>query len=593
MTASVLGVTPRFTPRGARELIDDIDVLLDHLGRAVPGRLEACFEDSRGTTARGTGIADPPKVMPADGAGGAAENRTKVAFIEHLAEIADRVAKAAVQAGGDQNVPWTGFVQDLAFLLQARDFLATLAQPATVDTIRLTRAYVDETIRQRKRGTGRRSSAGEPSGDRGFSVEADGSTSVGDGAAPRNHAEIGLALAGRMAGLRRLCSGCVVATLLISLYAFTGKVLLDEGERTQGLLGRVAEDISAAINTEAMTTRRDAPFGAPAATTARPAAYCDQPFLADDGAVRYASTHQEALCNRLWGVNGYANRLNGHLDAWSAPFVYSPLGWFFGVTSLRDALPPILTQLMREPNPQRIHLGGTVRVFAENARLASFRDALALASERAQEVRTRSTPSTLPAFHYTAEGGGAATPDPRAGTSAGLLDSARAQDPLSSEAARIVTDARQRFVDLGYRERDYLLPAGNGISSPLQAKAVIAGVGLYVMPCLYALLGAFVAVFRNIARKSDAALLDRSDHDRAAQTLTLGVVFGAVIGLIADMLRGGAAGQPADGATVMLSVSALALLAGYSVGHVFGLLDDISERVFGRRDAAGRPEAAR
>jgi hypothetical protein len=59
------------------------------------------------------------------------------------------------------------------------------------------------------------------------------------------------------------------------------------------------------------------------------------------------------------------------------------------------------------------------------------------------------------------------------------------------------------------------------------------------------------------------------------------------------MLRGGAAGQPADSATVVLSVSALALLAGYSVGHVFGLLDDISERVFGRRDAAGRVEAAR
>ena len=89
-------------------------------------------------------------------------------------------------------------------------------------------------------------------------------------------------------------------------------------------------------------------------------------------------------------------------------------------------------------------------------------------------------------------------------------------------------------------------------------------------------------------------LLDPFDHDRATQAITLGVVFGAVVGLLADMLKVGAAAgqQPAGGATITLGASALALLAGYSAGQVFGLLDDISERVFGRRDAPGRAPGA-
>jgi hypothetical protein len=175
-------------PRAARNLLDDIDLLVDHLGRARPGRLDACFDDSHGTTARPVGVADPPRV---------AGKRTKAAFIQHLADIAGRASRA-VQAQGTA----AKATADLAFLILARDFLATLAQPATVDTIRLTRAYVEMRPPEKPRGS---NGAGPPTGGSG------------------KHAIICVALVTRMASLRKLCLVSVVVTLLISLYAFSGK----------------------------------------------------------------------------------------------------------------------------------------------------------------------------------------------------------------------------------------------------------------------------------------------------------------------------------------------------------------------------------
>ena len=605
--SSTMGVTPRFAPRGARELIDDIDLLLDHLGRTAPGRLEACFDDSRGTIARSLGVADPPQV-PADLAdeGGAVPpgpmgRPTKAAFIRHIAEVARRAADAKTEAGADLNAEWREFAGDLAFLIQARDFLATLAQPATLDTVRLTRAYISELLQQRKRSIGWRTAPAAPPND-DASAGSRGAEPRGNAAVPpRNHAEFGAALAVRMARLRRRSKVCVAATLLISLYVFTGKAFLEEGQRARVLLGKVNDDIVAAISAEvvnapasAAAARLDVPPGA-AARKALATSYCDQPFLDDDGVVRYAPGRQETLCNRLWGANGYINRMNQSLDAWSTPFVRSPLGLVFGVTTWRDALRPFVGWRATGGEPPPSHEGGAVRIFAENARLAGAHDALRLAVER-MEAENGILPRSPQAGGalVASSGGGDGT---MAGANAGVLadpgSGEAGRDRLRVAASKIVDNARYRFRELGYLERDHLLRSSDGVSTPLQATAVIEGIGLYVLPCLYALLGAFVAVFRNIARKGDAWLLDPLDPDRATQTLVLGVVFGAVVGLLADVLRANGTAQATDAGTVVLGVSALALLAGYSVGHVFGLLDAFSERVFGRRDAAtGRPGAA-
>jgi hypothetical protein len=355
----------------------------------------------------------------------------------------------------------------------------------------------------------------------------------------------------------------VVATLLLSLHAFAGKVLLDERERTLNFLGQVTADIEKVADEKASSNS-----GAPAASTrdmVRAATYCDAPFLDDEGVVRYASVKQEVLCNRLWGVNEEVNRLNNQVDTWTAPFARSPLGWFFGVATLHAGT----FGLLGPPGD-----GSVVRRFAENARTAGYADALELARQRAEAAPPRRP-----------EGGGAPSPgpaivrNPTPDTSAGKDAPSTAMDP-----DRIMKAAGEWASKLNYRPPSDLRL---GRATPLQARAIIEGVGLYAMPCLYAVLGAFVAVFRNIASKSDASLLDRSDLDRATQTVMLGLVFGAVVGLIADVLRVGGADTPPPGTTVTLGVSALALLAGYSLGHVFGLLDDISERVFGRRVPSG------
>jgi hypothetical protein len=363
----------------------------------------------------------------------------------------------------------------------------------------------------------------------------------------------------------------------MSLYALTGKFLLDDKDRTEALLGQVMADIDSAVKAEVPGTRAsDLARPASAAAAFRGRVYCDQPFLDDEGVVHYASDLQRTLCTRLWGVNGYRNSLSRQFSIWKSPFAHSPLGWLFGVRSFHAGT---LNVFRRSPEDE----AHSSWAFAEHARLAEFVDARALAEQRAGAVRG------FEGQFGTELERQLAGPEPTEGSGPGaaVTGSSMNSPPVvlahaGLDPARIMKDASAKGEILKYRPIGAAMPNIDPTTG-LQSHAVLQGLALYLMPCLYALLGAFVAVFRNIARKSEAALLDRADHDRAMQTLTLGVVFGAVIGLLAEMLRAGDTTSPATGsATIALGVSTLALLAGYSVGHVFGLLDNFSERVFGR-----------
>jgi hypothetical protein len=111
------------------------------------------------------------------------------------------------------------------------------------------------------------------------------------------------------------------------------------------------------------------------------------------------------------------------------------------------------------------------------------------------------------------------------------------------------------------------------------ANSVLGWLTLYILPCLYAFIGAAAAAVIGIRRKLNASLLAYSDRGWVKQALILGFVFGGVIGLFAGYLS---KSPDSDG----LGLSALALLAGYNVPAVSEMLEDLSKRIFrpGERD---------
>lgn len=113
----------------------------------------------------------------------------------------------------------------------------------------------------------------------------------------------------------------------------------------------------------------------------------------------------------------------------------------------------------------------------------------------------------------------------------------------------------------------------------VNADVVLRATAEYLLPCLYALLGALAATLRHIARRVEEVTLDYSDGGVVIRTPVLGVLFGAVIGLFASQL--GPATEGANTAAASLTPAALSLLAGYSVAQVFQFFDGLALRVFG------------
>jgi hypothetical protein len=124
-------------------------------------------------------------------------------------------------------------------------------------------------------------------------------------------------------------------------------------------------------------------------------------------------------------------------------------------------------------------------------------------------------------------------------------------------------------------------------ASPIRVRVVIEGLTLYVLPVLFAVLGSFVSVLREIRRRADVALLTLTEQSRMLTTLVLGASFGAVVSLLAEILRSGSTVSP-TAAAISLGLWPLAFLAGYAVSHVFRMLDAAVDRIFGQR-RPGRP----
>ena len=115
---------------------------------------------------------------------------------------------------------------------------------------------------------------------------------------------------------------------------------------------------------------------------------------------------------------------------------------------------------------------------------------------------------------------------------------------------------------------------------------MINGLLAGIMPAMYAALGALASLLRRLSQKVEAERLAPADYGGMASSLVLGILTGAVIGLFM-----GAMPQAGQGTALPLSTTALALLAGYATDRVFGMFDHLADRVFVVSDTHVKPAA--
>lgn len=611
---------PAYSAEGLAHLVQEIDALLAHLARAEPGVLEACFMDSRGAGVAASNVLPPraPDAAP----------ETLRAFIERVAAI---TSGFSARAGGKplelaELMPGTAY----AYLLEVRSFLAQLVLPASVDTILVTQGYHDglaclarlpgwfagagallaraiAPLRHNRRGSAPASPAPLPALVPPHHPPPD---------EPRLHpaTESGWRFAKLALHLRRSAVVMVCVTLTFALYVFAGKTLQEEAQRLQSTLGGIQQQIDSDFDrngpranglaeragaSERLGQLREVGFVFDATLS-----YCDQPFLDDTGIIRYARPMQELNCNRLWGVNRSVNQNNRQMQAWIAPALLPPFSWLFGLFDVVDANPerPAL-EMVRANSAAELQMRsanriGLLRVFPENARTISHAEAEALAVRRACETSERTKTEVLVATIQAEPGQdapGGLVPTQVSGQAPPVSPTARAVlcgsgirpvmlAEVVNDRNRIINGAVSQFVTLRLA-----LPINSQTeqASPIRVRVVIEGLTLYVLPVLFAVLGAYVSVLREIRRRADAALLALTEQSRMRITLVLGASFGAVVSLLAEILRGGGTAAPTT-AAITLGLWPLAFLAGYAVSHVFRMLDAAVSRIFGQRQPSDR-----
>jgi hypothetical protein len=100
-----------------------------------------------------------------------------------------------------------------------------------------------------------------------------------------------------------------------------------------------------------------------------------------------------------------------------------------------------------------------------------------------------------------------------------------------------------------------------------QAKIILQGIQLYILPLLYGLLGAAAYVLRTLTTEIRDLTYEIESNIRYRLRIQLGAVSGLAIGWFSD------AGLTFSANTLSLSPLALAFLAGYSVEVLFSLMD--------------------
>jgi hypothetical protein len=106
------------------------------------------------------------------------------------------------------------------------------------------------------------------------------------------------------------------------------------------------------------------------------------------------------------------------------------------------------------------------------------------------------------------------------------------------------------------------------------ADAILSSITEYFLPVCYGFLGAMAASLRAVRRKVDTMLLRPTDRAGLHHSALLGVLCGAIVGLLFSSYLG------KTSTATSLGISAMALLAGYNIDAVFRFFDALSEKVF-------------
>jgi hypothetical protein len=494
--------------------LQDIAVLLEYIGKLPDARLLSYFDDTRSQIADGAikNALPPVGCYPA--------------FLSCLSDIAaafesgDKNLLPHIPARSDQCAPLTA----IGFVYWSRDFLASVAAPATADSIRLTQHFLILRARWSQLFRRNRSNYSKRTNRPG----ADGSR-VPPIVLPDPEEPARKLIARRLASVTYrydiITIVMVAFTVLISVYALTGRLIMSNLRETQDNWQKLdaamelyedkifppaklpvndKDDIElAVIHLCEFVRDPPSPSKDQSKVVAIPSSNenmaITQVTLANDTVDdtptapkqprHYVSAHQAHLCEQREKALLDLFVVTMHLQSWSS------------VATLRY---------------QDYSLGPLFGI-----RPAALRE---YAQERAGRVCE--------------------------GLSA--LGSVKDKD-------RVIECERTLWT--------YILRSRN------IADSILGSITEFILPMCYGFLGSMAAVFRLIRRKVDASMLVSTDRVRLSQGAILGVLCGGVVGLFAGYIG---KGDVASG----LGLSAVALLAGYNIDGVFRLLDELSERMF-------------
>ncbi|MBV8522675.1 MAG: hypothetical protein JOY71_11225 [Acetobacteraceae bacterium] len=302
-----------------RELLWEISVLLGYLGRQSNNRLQAQFEDTRSKLSSHLGqIGVPPETSYG-------------AFNKKLSE-----ASCNLEAGKDLTP------DEVSFLEWARDFLAAVAAPATVESIEITRNYTE--IRSSQAG-GKQKSPGQEPGLKCF-----------------NSARW---LAKSARRLERLVCAVALVTVSLTIYITVGQLILHDAntalkhleeanlviEQHASVAGDVpvpkvqlSSNIAMQICTSELTVQLPSrPVGQALVASAAPA--LDVPTLPSTAATGTGVQTIASACRQWrWALMRVWSE-DARLKSWASPFthehlrirvahkegrVLNPIAWFAG-----------------------------------------------------------------------------------------------------------------------------------------------------------------------------------------------------------------------------------------------------------------------